>query len=75
MGIGHWEILLIGLVCFLVFVPVIAVALAAVAILKRSANSGAANPNLSPCPDCQQLVSRQATSCPQCGRPFGQKPD
>ena len=28
------------------------------------------NPRLLPCPDCGRLVSRLATSCPQCGRPL-----
>jgi uncharacterized OB-fold protein len=30
----------------------------------------ARHPNLSPCPDCGHMVSRQAESCPQCGRFF-----
>ena len=27
-------------------------------------------PNLAPCPDCGNLVSMYATSCPRCGRPL-----
>jgi hypothetical protein len=29
-----------------------------------------ASTTLSACPDCQQLVSRQAEACPSCGRPL-----
>ena len=35
----------------------------------------AANPNLSPCPDCGNSVSRFAEACPQCGRPVALTPE
>jgi len=28
------------------------------------------NPNLRPCPDCGQMISRRAPSCPKCGLSF-----
>ena len=28
------------------------------------------NPNLAPCPDCFELISKRATSCPRCGAPL-----
>ena len=30
----------------------------------------AANPNLSPCPDCFELISKRAATCPHCGAPL-----
>jgi hypothetical protein len=33
----------------------------------------AGKPGLIPCPECGQLVSRQAPACPRCGMPLGRK--
>lgn len=31
------------------------------------------NPNLKPCPDCEEAVSKRAFGCPHCGAPLGTK--
>jgi hypothetical protein len=66
-GIGVVELLIIGLVGTGAIVSLVLVVVFAA---KRSSNPGV-NPNLVPCADCGRLVSRQAVSCPQCGRPLG----
>jgi hypothetical protein len=50
---------------------IVAVALAA----GGGKKSQAANPNLTPCPDCRNLVSVHAPSCPKCGRPLAPRHD
>ncbi len=36
---------------------------------EQTAKTAAArHPNLTPCPDCERMISRQAEACPQCGR-------
>jgi hypothetical protein len=30
------------------------------------------NPHLYPCPDCKRMVSQQAVTCPECGKPLQQ---
>ena len=59
--------IMLGLLCLgvLAAVVVIVVVLAA---SQKARSGGAANPNLYPCPDCGHFVSRQAPTCPQCGR-------
>jgi len=39
-------------------------------VLVRMTSSSRRGGNLIPCPDCGQMVSRLAVSCPRCGRPF-----
>jgi hypothetical protein len=65
---GPMEIVL-GLLCLgsLVAMVVLVVVLAT---SQKGRGGAAANPNLYPCPDCGRFVSRQAPSCPHCGRPL-----
>lgn len=63
---GPIEIIL-GLLCLGVLAAVVVVVVV-LATSKKAGSGGAANPNLYPCPDCGHLVSRQAPTCPQCGR-------
>ncbi|MHC4175936.1 MAG: hypothetical protein ACYSWU_00410 [Planctomycetota bacterium] len=65
---GPIELIIIGLIC-LAFVGVIVVAVVIpLAVSKKNRSDMAANPNLFPCPDCGNWVSRQAPNCPKCGR-------
>lgn len=67
-GPGPLELLILGLVCLAV-VGVIVAAVAIPLLVSKKGGSGAAvNPNLFPCPDCGNWVSRQAPNCPKCGR-------
>lgn len=50
----------------LIAIPVGIVVAISMALRRQSGTS--ANPNLFPCPDCQKLISIQATACPNCGR-------
>ncbi len=43
--------------------------------LRRTGQHVAGNPNLTPCPDCGQRVSRRAPNCPKCGRPLTTQQD
>jgi hypothetical protein len=36
---------------------------------KRPSASWTNNPNLRPCPDCNQFISVRAAACPHCGGP------
>jgi len=64
----HW--LIIGVICIGAFgVVMVAVLLAMWAGRSAAPKSG---PNLDPCPDCGQMVSRLAKTCPRCGRPLHQ---
>ena len=67
-GIGHWELLLI-LICL--SVPVV-IGLVVVFALSATRQSPPPATNIAPCPDCGQLVSRLAPTCPHCGRPLKQ---
>ncbi|HEV3021607.1 MAG TPA: hypothetical protein VGX76_04045 [Pirellulales bacterium] len=69
-GMGPFELLCIAsALSLLLGVPAVIV----VVLLVRGHRSSHdhSNPNLVPCIDCGRLVSRQAASCPQCGRPLG----
>ncbi len=69
-GISPVELLVIGAIGLLFLAPAVVVVAILVNKGQRSSNARS-NPNLAPCPDCGRLVSRQAVSCPQCGRPLG----
>lgn len=72
MGIGVIELLILGVIgLLLVAAPVTVVVL--LLMSRRNSGPSSANPNLAPCPDCGRLVSLQADSCPQCGRPLQTK--
>jgi predicted RNA-binding Zn-ribbon protein involved in translation (DUF1610 family) len=60
-------LVIVGLVGLVVVSGVIAVV---VVLTTSKRQSGTANPNLFPCPDCGRQVSRLAKSCPNCGRPL-----
>ena len=73
-GIGTMEIVVILVVLALLLVP--AVVALVVIVFATKKNSNQPHPDLFPCPSCGRLISRLATACPQCGRPFapaGQK--
>ncbi|MDB4952351.1 MAG: protein kinase family protein with domain protein [Gemmatimonadetes bacterium] len=42
-------------------------------VLAPPAGTDAARPVLIPCPECGQMVSRQAPACPRCGMPLGRR--
>lgn len=65
-GIGHWEVLILGLLCLGTTGAIAAVVIAYIA---RSQSIGT-GPNLMPCPECKRMISRLATTCPQCGHPL-----
>lgn len=68
-GIGFFEILIISAVLlFPVFIVVVVLL-----IVRSQRSSIPPNPNLYPCPDCQNLVSLRATTCPKCGTPLESK--
>jgi len=71
---GPIEILIILVSSVFVFGPLVVGVLVLMHVLRSQRKLGAANPNLRPCPDCGQYVSRQAPSCPRCGRPLDQPP-
>jgi hypothetical protein len=73
---GPMELLIIGAMCLGVVGLIVAVIVIALATSKKNRSDMVTNPNLYPCPDCGHWVSRQAPSCPQCGRPLtpGQQP-
>lgn len=56
--------LLVGLVLVGILMAIV------VAIITVVARSGKKNPNLLPCPMCNQRVSPAAVSCPNCGHPL-----
>jgi hypothetical protein len=58
-------LLLLGLLGVLVAGVVVVV----VFVARQSGGRQADNPNLRPCPDCQQYISVRATVCPKCGGP------
>lgn len=65
---GLLELLIIGL--FLGVPSLIAAIVVFLAMRRRTVIPPAVNPRLTPCPDCQQTVSRLAANCPHCGRPL-----
>ena len=67
-GIGHTELLILGLFCFVV--PLVVVGVVLVVVMTNSKRTSPQNANLIPCPDCGRQVSPAAASCPHCGRPF-----
>ena len=67
-GVGPLELLILGVIALVVLGgPVVAVVI--IVILMRR-NTSRPDADLLPCPDCGRMVSRQAASCPQCGRPL-----
>jgi hypothetical protein len=64
-ALGPVELLVVAGICFLLFLAPIALLIAILLMKRRSA---ASNPNLQPCPDCGQMISIHAASCPHCGR-------
>lgn len=68
-GLSPIELMIVGLLC-----PGVVAAGVVVALRSAIRNPAPPNPNLAPCPDCGRLVSRQATNCPQCGRPLNLPP-
>lgn len=67
-GINPMELMIVGFVALLMLGGVVAVVM--VLVNSQARSSTPSNPNLTPCPDCGRFVSRQAISCPQCGRPL-----
>ncbi len=65
-GVNLVELLIIGVVLLILLGAVVVPVVLIVFLLRKKS---APNPNLSPCLDCGWLISRQAISCPQCGRP------
>ena len=68
IGIGWFELLIIGGILGLSLLAVVIVVVVALTTSKR--RSIPVSPNLFPCPDCGRHVSRLAASCPNCGRPL-----
>ena len=67
---GIWELLVLVCILGLGLVPV-AIALVILGVVSRRNKAQRSNPNLTPCPDCRNLVSIHAPACPKCGRPMG----
>ncbi len=65
---GPLELLILGLICLVFLGVIVAAVVIPLVISRRSGSGGAGHPNLYPCPDCGNLVSFQAPSCPKCGR-------
>jgi hypothetical protein len=68
MGIGHWELLLLGLLCF-IFSPLAIAFFLIPKLTQQKEPPIVGNPNLAPCPDCGRMISIRAVACPACGRP------
>lgn len=66
IGIGPVQLLIVGLICL---GPLVVAVILGVVLYNRQ-TPGPGNPNLVSCPDCGVGVSRQAASCPGCGRPM-----
>lgn len=68
-SLGIVEIfILITMAGLLLIVPVV-LGIALVKMSKRPPNPDT-NPNVAPCPHCNELVSIHAPTCPRCGRPL-----
>ncbi len=65
---GPLELLIIAAILAVIVGAIVAVVVILLAVSKKGRSGAAGNPNLFPCPDCGHWVSRQAPSCPQCGR-------
>ena len=59
---GFAELLILAL--FALFVVVVVI------VISSRRKGPMPNPQLKPCPDCQNMVSIHATTCPRCGRPL-----
>ena len=68
-GLGHLEMLILGLMCL----GVLAVIIVVVVVVVLTTRKSSANPNLYPCPACGQTVSLDVESCPHCGHPLQEK--
>jgi hypothetical protein len=62
-GIVHW--LIIAAILMVMIGGPLAVLLIVYLVFRPKAGE-----NLSPCPDCGRMVSRQAATCPKCGKPL-----
>jgi hypothetical protein len=63
-------LILVILLCLLAVGGVVAaIALVVYFLSRKSTTNRSDNPNLRPCPDCEQFVSVRATTCPHCGGP------
>ena len=67
-GIGTWEMIILGLFCFVV--PLIVIGVVLVVVLTNRKGSTPQPTNLISCPDCGRQISPAAASCPHCGRPI-----
>jgi hypothetical protein len=71
-GISPLELLIVGVVALVMLggavVPVVLI------VYFARKRSPAPTADLAPCPDCGPLLSRQAITCPQCGRPMQSSP-
>ena len=66
-GIGHWELLILGILCFGGFVFL---AVLLVAVLSASAKQSS-QPQLVACPNCKKLVPAGSAFCHHCGNKLG----
>jgi len=65
-GLGITEMLIVAIMGLLPVALVVGL-LVALGVHRRS---DASNPNLRPCPDCGNMVSIRAETCPKCGCPL-----
>jgi hypothetical protein len=65
-GVGFQELILLLFCAGVVVVALVVIAIVFIIRAQQASN----NSNLMPCPDCRRMLSRQAQSCPQCGRPL-----
>ena len=65
---GPIELIIIAVVVLGIVGVILAAVMIPLVVSKKNRSDVATNPNLFPCPDCGHWVSRQAPSCPQCGR-------
>ena len=66
-GIGHWELLILGIICFGGFVSL---GVLLVAVLAASGKQ-TSHPNLMACHNCQTLVPTGSAFCLKCGIKLG----
>ncbi len=52
-----------------IFVTILGILAAAAALTRNSRSAQRDNPNLQPCRDCGEYISRRAATCPHCGAP------
>ncbi len=65
---GPLELLIIAAILLVIGGVIVAVVVIPLVVSKKGGSGAAGNPNLFPCPDCGNWVSRQAPNCPKCGR-------